>query len=282
MDRHFDGLPGVPFLVLFGSLAAVGLLGLASAPTRPVDLAIFAALAVLAVLGLRGLFVVSEHDAIVHQVFGVHVGTSRRPGLRWGNPFAKRTVVSTRLQSFETPTLKVHDERGTPIEIATAVVWRIAEPARAVLAIARHDDFTRVQAEAAIRNVARRYPYDAHEGDDHELIGSAVEVSRALEAEMQGRVRQAGVEIVEARISHLAYAPEIAGAMLQPQQAAAVVAARQRIVEGAVGMVEMALDELASRKVAELDKERRAAIVSNLLVVLCSDRHAQTVVSADG
>lgn len=228
---------------------------------------------------LFGFFMVAPNEGVVLQLFGDYRGTARNPGLRWANPFYSKRKVSLRVRNFETGKLKVNDVRGNPIEIGAVVVWQVIDTAEAVFQVDDYDHFVHVQSEAALRNLASGYAYDSYEEEERCLVGHTAEVSEKLKREIQERLEKAGVEVLEARISHLAYSPEIAAAMLQRQQAGAVVAARQRIVEGAVGMVETALEMLAQKHVIQLDEERRAAMVSNLLVVLCSDRHTQPVVN---
>lgn len=228
---------------------------------------------------LVGFFMVAPNEGVVLQLFGDYKGTAREPGLRWANPFYSKRKVSLRVRNFETGKLKVNDIRGNPIEIGAVVVWRAVDTAEAVFQVDNYENFVHVQSESALRSLASGYAYDSYEEDERCLVGHTPEVSDKLQSEIQERLAEAGVQVLEARISHLAYSPEIAAAMLQRQQAGAVVAARQRIVEGAVGMVETALDMLAAKHVVELDEERRAAMVSNLLVVLCSDRHTQPVVN---
>ena len=228
---------------------------------------------------LAGLFTVAPNEARVLQLFGDYVGTVRTPGLRWANPLYTKHKVSTRVRNFESSKLKVNDLEGNPIEIAAVVVWRVVDTAEAVFEVDDYTNYVHVQSESALRNLATSYPYDGH--DDHEsLRGSTARVAEHLKHEIQERLSKAGVEVMEARISHLAYAPEIAAAMLQRQQAGAIIAARQRIVEGAVGMVEMALELLSAKQVVQLDEERKAQMVSNLLVVLCGERGTQPVVNA--
>ncbi|RUL85961.1 SPFH domain-containing protein [Tautonia sociabilis] len=236
-------------------------------------------LLVLTILGLSGLFVVNPNEAKVLQLFGDYKGTVRKPGLRWANPFYSKSAISVRVRNFESGRLKVNDRHGNPIEIAAVVVWRVIDTAEAMFHVDRYENFVEVQSESALRNLATGYAYDAHEGEIS-LRGNTAEVAEHLRNEIQDRLFKAGVEVIEARISHLAYAPEIAHAMLQRQQADAVIAARSKIVEGAVGMVEMALGMLASQNLVELDNDKKAAMVSNLLVVLCSDRGTQPIVSA--
>lgn len=237
-------------------------------------------LALLAsVVSYAGLTVVNPNEAMVVVLFGSYIGTLKQFGFWWVNPFAVKRKVSLRVRNFESAKLKVNDLDGNPIEIASIVVWRVAETAEAMFNVNNYENFVTVQSEAAVRNLASTYAYDSHVEGQHSLRSHIMEVADKLKHEIQERVARAGVEILEARISHLAYAPEIASAMLQRQQASAIVAARTKIVEGAVGMVEMALDELSKKEVVHLDEERRAAMVSNLLVVLCSDRHTQPVVN---
>lgn len=229
---------------------------------------------------LAGFFMVNPNEARVLQLFGDYRGSVRTPGLRWANPFLTKARISLRVVSFESGKLKVNDLDGNPIEIAAIVVWKVVDSAQAAFEVSSYGEYVKVQSEAAVRNLASRYPYDAHDEAKFSLRGNAAEVSEHLKREIEERVGLAGVEILEARISHLAYAPEIAQAMLQRQQAAAIIAARAKIVDGAVGMVEMALERLGRNKVVELDGERRAAMVSNLLVVLCGERAPQPVVNA--
>jgi hypothetical protein len=226
-----------------------------------------------------GLTVVPPNTARVVLLFGNYKGSIKAPGFWWVNPLTTRRAVSLKVRNFESGKLKVNDHIGNPIEIAAIVVWRVVETAEAVFRVDDYEHFVHVQTESAVRNLATTYPYDAHEEGELSLRGSATEVSQRLRQEIQERLSEAGVEVMEARISHLAYAPEIANAMLRRQQATAIIAARQKIVEGAVGMVEMALDHLSAKQVVKLDEERKAAMVSNLLVVLCSDRDAQPVVN---
>lgn len=228
---------------------------------------------------LGGFFTVAPNEAQVLQLFGRYVGTAREEGLRWANPFYSKRKVSVRVRNFETPKLKVNDNHSNPIEIAAVVVWRVVDTAEAMFEVDDYKNYVGVQSESALRSLATGYPYDAHDSTQQSLSGNTAEVSEKLKAEIQERLGKAGVEVIEARISHLAYAQEIAAAMLQRQQASAIVAARYKIVEGAVGMVEHALEMLSDGKIVDLDDERRAAMVSNLLVVLCSDRHAQPVVN---
>jgi regulator of protease activity HflC (stomatin/prohibitin superfamily) len=228
---------------------------------------------------LVGFFVVNPNEGRVLQLFGAYRGTVKAPGLRWANPFYSKRQISMRVRNFESARLKVNDSDGNPIEIAAVVVWKVVDSAEAVFEVDDYENYVKVQSEAALRNLATRYPYDAHQDHEVSLRGSTNLVAGELKKEVQERLSKAGVEAMEARISHLAYAPEIAAAMLRRQQAGAIIAARQKIVEGAVGMVEMALEMLARSQQVSLDEERKAAMVSNLLVVLCADREAQPVVN---
>ncbi len=226
-----------------------------------------------------GLFVVNPNEGKVLQLFGSYVGTVKDPGLRWANPFYTKKRVSLRVRNFETSKLKVNDNRGNPIEIAAVVVWKVVDTAEAVFDVDDYIHYVHVQSEAAVRNLATNYPYDAFEENEVSLVGHIPEISERLRHENQDRLTKAGVEVIESRISHLAYSPEIAQAMLRRQQATAIIAARRKIVEGAVGMVEHALHELSAKNILELDEERKAAMVSNLLVVLCSESETQPVIN---
>jgi regulator of protease activity HflC (stomatin/prohibitin superfamily) len=229
---------------------------------------------------LAGFFIVEPNVGAVVTLFGDYVGTERRAGLWWTNPFTAKRKVSLRVRNFESGKLKVNDHDGNPIEIGAVVVWRVVDTAEACFQVDNYDNFLHVQSEAALRNLATTHAYDAHVEDAMSLRGNTAEVAEQLKKEIQARLEKAGIEVIEARISHLAYAPEIANAMLRRQQASAVIAARSKIVEGAVSMVQMALDELSKRDVVHLDEERKAAMVSNLLVVLCSEHETQPIVNA--
>lgn len=226
-----------------------------------------------------GLFMVNPNEAKVLQLFGKYVGTVREPGLRWANPLYWKTKISTRVRNFESGKLKVNDLRGSPIEIAAVVVWKVFDTAEATFEIDDYEEFVHIQTESALRNLSTTYPYEPHEGEAISLRSHPVDIANALREEIQERLEEAGVSVIEARISHLAYAPEIAHAMLRRQQASAVIAARSQIVSGAVSMVQMALDKLNELKVVDLDEERKAAMISNLLVVLCSEEGTQPVVN---
>lgn len=228
---------------------------------------------------LPGFFMVQPNQGKVMTFFGSYVGTVKSNGLRWSIPFFKRKNISLRVRNFESNQMKVNDNHGNPIEIATVVVWSVDDTAEAMFEVDDYISFVNIQSESALRNMATSYPYDQHDGDEIALRSHPKEVSEALKIEIQERLEKAGVRVHEARISHLAYAPEIANAMLQRQQASAIIAARRLIVDGAVGMVEMALTQLSEKSIVELDEERKAAMVSNLLVVLCSDKSTQPVVN---
>lgn len=239
----------------------------------------FILLAGLALFLMAGLFIVHPNEAKALVLFGTYKGTVRTDGFWWANPFLTKEAISLRVRNFETAKLKVNDNHSNPIEIAAIVVWKVIDSAEALFEVDDYSRYVEVQSESALRGVAVHYPYDSHTPGELSLSQNTNEVSEALEKALVDRLKKAGVEVVEARISHLAYSPEIAAAMLQRQQASAIIAARQKIVEGAVGMVEMALDLLGSKKIVTLDEERKAAMVSNLLVVLCSDHATQPVVN---
>ncbi|MEU5312024.1 SPFH domain-containing protein [Streptomyces sp. NPDC021562] len=270
-----------------GGLALLlGLVGLAAAVALFAAASVNPAFAVggvlvflAAVLAMRGLNTVAPGEARVVQLFGRYRGTIRQDGLRWVNPFTSRTRISTRVRNHETAVLKVNDAYGNPIELAAVVVWKVQDTAQAVFEVDDYTEFVATQTETAVRHIAIEYPYDAHDEGGLSLRGNAEEITEKLAVELQARVEAAGVRIVESRFTHLAYAPEIASAMLQRQQAGAVVAARRQIVDGAVGMVEAALARIAEQDIVELDEERKAAMVSNLMVVLCGDRAPQPVLN---
>ena len=265
---HLPGLPLLAFLLLY-SIANRSVAGTLIA----------GAILLLALIGLGGYFTVAPNEGRVLQLFGRYRGSVRTTGLRWANPFYSKKRVSLRVRNFETGKLKVNDKTGNPVEIAAVVVWQVVDTAEALFHVDDFQNYVHVQSESAVRNLATGYPYVAHEEGEIALSSHAAKISVKLKEEIHDRLAKAGVQVLEARISHLAYAPEIAAAMLQRQQASAVVAARQKIVEGAVGMVQMALDMLSEQGILELDEERKASMVSNLLVVLCSDRHTQPVVN---
>jgi len=234
---------------------------------------------IVLVVSLGGFFTVAPNEGKVLQFFGKYVGTVRDPGPRWANPFYSKTGVSLRVRNFESSKLKVNDLDGNPIEIAAVVVWQVVDTAEALFQVNDYEDFVHIQSESALRTMATSYPYDSHDTGALSLRSHGSEISDHLQKEIQERLASAGMKVVEARITHLAFAPEIAQAMLQRQQASAIIAARTRIVEGAVSMVEMALDQLSKRDIVKLDEERKAAMVSNLLVVLCGERGTQPIVN---
>ncbi len=280
-ERRVEATSGYAALIGFLALMIGGVALLIVAAKAKVGLGVFlGVLAIaLAALGLAGLFMVNPNEGRVLQLFGDYKGTVIAPGLRWANPFFSKHAISQRVRNFESGRLKVNDQDGNPIEIAAVVVWRVVDTAEACFEVDDYENYVKVQSEAAVRNLATRYPYDTHEEGQLSLRGATQEIATQLKAEIQERLEKAGVQVLEARLSHLAYAPEIAAAMLRRQQAGAIIAARQKIVEGAVGMVEMALEMLEKSNQVKLDEERKAAMVSNLLVVLCADREAQPVVN---
>jgi len=236
------------------------------------------ALVVMLIL-FMGFFMVHPNQAKVLQLFGSYVGSVRATGLRWANPFYSKETVSLRVRNFESGQMKVNDSSGNPVDIAAVVVWKVVDSAEAVFEVDDYESFVQIQSEAALRNMATSYPYEAHGGEEIALRSHPQAIAEKLREEVQDRLDKAGVEVIEARISHLAYAQEIASAMLKRQQAQAIVAARRQIVDGAVGMVKMALDELREQGVVDLDEERKASMVSNLLVVLCGEENARPVVN---
>ena len=280
-EREFAALPGLPITLLL--LVTFGLLIYTFVNLDDPSLVTVVGLSLALVLNaflFAGVFSVNPNEGRVLQLFGEYVGTVKKPGLRWANPLFTKKRISLRVRNFESTRLKVNDHEGNPIEIASVVVWRVVDTAEAVFEVDDYQNFVKVQTEAAVRNLATRYKYDAHEEHEISLRGNTADIAEHLKKEIQDRLARAGVDVIESRISHLAYAPEIAQAMLQRQQAGAIIAARQRIVEGAVGMVQMALDMLSQREILELDNERKAAMVSNLLVVLCGERSTQPVINA--
>ncbi|HUA81683.1 MAG TPA: SPFH domain-containing protein [Dyella sp.] len=280
-ERNGFSIAGIPFvfacLVLL--LVGLGLLLHVDADASPGSRMLGIALLVVEVFTLKGFFQVAPNEGQVLQLFGRYAGTVRQEGLRWTNPFCTRRRVSLRTRNFESNKLKVNDSDGNPIEIAAVVVWQVVDTAEAIFCVDNYENFVTIQSESALRQMAQSYPYDAHEAGQPSLRSHGEEINNHLRDEIQARLGKAGVQISEARISHLAYAQEIAQAMLQRQQAGAIIAARQRIVEGAVSIVAMALEKLRGEGVVDLDEERKAAMVSNLLVVLCGERATQPVVN---
>ncbi len=276
MEKDTGSLPGIPFLL--GSLVvAGGALFAAFQDIIPGPLGMLIAIA--SVILLVGLYTVAPNQSAVLSLFGKYVGTVDHTGLRWNNPFYSKRKVSKRVRNFESGKLKVNELDGSPIEIAAITVWEVSDSAEAVFNVDDYESFVQIQSEAAIRAMAGSFPYEPNTELTVSLRSHPDEISERLAAEIQDRLARAGIRVIESRISHLAYSPEIAGAMLQRQQAGAIIAARKQIVEGAVGMVEDALAELKSKNIIDLDPERRAAMVSNLLVVLCSDKATQPVVN---
>jgi regulator of protease activity HflC (stomatin/prohibitin superfamily) len=281
-EREYQGMPGLPMLLLLLALAGLCIYGFIVGARNDDLSTLLWSLGGLTLDGflLAGLFIVNPNEGRVLQLFGDYVGTAKRDGLRWANPFFTKKRISLRVRNFESSRLKVNDNEGNPIEIAAVVVWQVVDTAEAVFQVDDYNNYVKVQSESALRNLATSYTYDTHDDAHISLRGHTAAVAEHLKKEIQDRLARAGVEVIEARISHLAYAPEIAASMLQRQQAGAIIAARQRIVEGAVGMVEMALDMLSRRDIVTLDNERKAAMVSNLLVVLCGERSTQPIVNA--
>ncbi|MDD3484129.1 SPFH domain-containing protein [Azovibrio restrictus] len=280
-EKPVSSLPGIPTVAAAILSILLGLYLLLLEPLRlSPQLAVGAVLLVLLGIFLgAGLYKVEPNQSAVLSLFGRYVGTVREDGLRWSNPFCAKRKVSLRVRNFESGKLKVNDLEGSPIEIAAVIVWQVADSAEAVYNVDDYESFVHIQSEAALRAMATSYPYDTTEESHIALRSHPQEISHHLQEQIAERLGKAGVQVIEARISHLAYAPEIAQAMLQRQQANAVIAARTRIVAGAVGMVEMALAELEKNGSIHLDEERKAQMVSNLLVVLCGDRGPQPVVN---
>jgi regulator of protease activity HflC (stomatin/prohibitin superfamily) len=281
LESRRSAPPGIPMFLLavallFGAIA----LFIGAGVTRTPILVLPAFVSLISgILILPGLFSVQPNEARVLTLFGRYIGTVHDTGLRFANPFAAKRRVSLRVRNFESEKLKVNDKDGNPVDIAAVVVWKVVDTAEALFHVDNYEHFVHVQSESALRTLATHYAYDAHGEGEIALRSHTGEIAEKLQAEIQERLAQAGVSVIEARITHLAYAQEIAHAMLQRQQASAVIAARQKIVDGAVGMVEMALDQLEKKKIVELDGERRAAMVSNLLVVLCSEHSSSPVLN---
>ncbi|WP_347261227.1 SPFH domain-containing protein [Rudaea sp.] len=280
-ERPVSAPSGIPALIGLVVLLLVDIAGLIYAIQSKAPWGIVAAIlaGIVLLISLGGFFTVAPNEGKVLQFFGKYVGTVRDPGPRWANPFYSKTGVSLRVRNFESSKLKVNDLDGNPIEIAAVVVWQVVDTAEALFQVNDYENFVHIQSESALRQMAQSYPYDSHDTGGISLRSHGKEVADHLQEQIQERLASAGVKVIEARITHLAFAPEIAQAMLQRQQASAIIAARTRIVEGAVTMVEMALDQLKSRGVVQLDEERKAAMVSNLLVVLCGERGTQPIVN---
>jgi regulator of protease activity HflC (stomatin/prohibitin superfamily) len=280
-EQEFKPVNGLfMVLVTLGALAAIlaGIIAAANAGNEAA-IGILAILTVFVSLAFAGLFTVNPNEARVLTLFGRYIGTVRNAGLWFANPFFAKKRISLRVRNFETTKLKVNDNHSNPIEIAAVVVWRVIDSAEALFEVDDYQHYVQTQSESAVRALAQSYPYDAHLVEEIALSTHPAEVAKGLQSAIQERLEKAGVNVIEARISHLAYAPEIASAMLRRQQASAIIAARAKIVEGAVGMVENALELISQKSLVALDDERKAAMVSNLLVVLCSDRDAQPIVN---
>jgi regulator of protease activity HflC (stomatin/prohibitin superfamily) len=279
-EISYRSLPGIPVLLaLLATIAFAAYLLVAGADTNPAMIVLAILIVTLALFCMAGLYMVEPNQAAVLNLFGKYIGTVKDGGLRWNNPFFAKKKVSLRVRNFESSKLKVNELDGSPIEIAAVIVWQVVDSAEAVYNVDDYESFVHIQSESAVRTMATSYPYDQHEEGQLALRSHATEVSQHLKDELQERLADGGVTVLDARISHLAYAPEIAQAMLQRQQANAIIAARTRIVAGAVGMVEMALEALEKNGVVHLDEERKAQMVSNLLVVLCSERSTQPIVN---
>ena len=280
-ERSYSAPSGIPALIVLVVLLLLNALWLVdSIRSHSVGFIIVSLLVgIVLVIALTGFFTVAPNEGKVLQFFGRYVGTVRDAGPRWANPFYSKRGVSLRVRNFESSKLKVNDLDGNPIEIAAVVVWQVVDKSEALFQVNYYEDFLNIQSESALRAMATSYPYDSHDTGALSLRSHGKEISDHLQKEIQERLASAGVSVVEARITHLAFAPEIAQAMLQRQQASAIISARTRIVEGAVTMVQMALDQLKERGVVHLDEERKAAMVSNLLVVLCGERGTQPIVN---
>ena len=280
-EREIKGMSGWLMLFLLVALVILSVVMLGRSAQAEDTAMALVCVVVLVVAGasLFGLTVVNPNQAKVVQLFGTYKGSLKEQGLRWVNPLTTRRRVSLRVRNFESSKLKVNDQDGNPIEIAAVVVWRVVDTAEAMFMVDDYEHFVHVQSESAVRSLATSYPYDSHGDGQMSLRMSVIEIAHRLRDEIQERLQTAGCNVIEARITHLAYAAEIANAMLRRQQASAIIAARQKIVEGAVSMVEMALHQLAERKIVDMDEERKATMVSNLMIVLCSEHNAQPVLN---
>lgn len=280
-ETKASSLPGIPLAILFVLLlaASAALFFYGAANQLPAALAVGVVVFVIVAFLCKGFFQVQPNQGQVMLLFGRYAGTARETGLRWTNPFFTKRAVSLRVRNFESSKLKVNDADGNPIEIAAVIVWQVVDTAEAVFQVDDYENYVHIQSESALRQMAQSYPYDSHEDGKPSLRSHGDEITAHIRDQIQERLGRAGVQVLEARISHLAYAQEIAQAMLQRQQAGAIIAARTKIVEGAVSMVQMALEQLSQQHIVELDEERRAAMVSNLLVVLCGERGTQPVLN---
>jgi regulator of protease activity HflC (stomatin/prohibitin superfamily) len=281
-ENRIEVKKGIPMLLLLVALLIADIALLIFAGKSKITALLILCIAMLPVIIVMfvGLFMVNPNESKVLQLFGKYIGTVSDPGLRWANPFYGKKAVSLRVRNFESGKLKVNDSAGNPIEIATVVVWKVVDTAEAIFEVDDYESFVHIQTEAALRNLATAHPYESHNEEKITLRSDPQKIAALLQKEVQDRLTKAGVEVIEARISHLAYAQEIAASMLKRQQAQAIVAARTQIVEGAVGMVEIALEQLSEKQTVDLDDERKAAMVSNLLVVLCGEENAQPVVNS--
>ncbi len=281
-EKRIQAKSGIPMLLVFLGLLVLDIFLLIYAgKSKIIPLVVVTILMIpVLIVMMVGFFMVNPNESKVLQLFGRYIGTVSDPGLRWANPFYGKKAVSLRVRNFESGQLKVNDSAGNPIEIATVVVWKVVDTAEAIFEVDDYESFVHIQTEAALRNLATAHPYESHNDEKITLRSDPQEIANLLQKEVQDRLDKAGVEVIEARISHLAYAQEIAASMLKRQQAQAIVAARTQIVEGAVGMVEIALQQLSEKHIIELDDERKAAMVSNLLVVLCGEENAQPVVNS--
>lgn len=281
-EKKIKARNGISMLILLILLIIADFVLLVFAGKNKISLLLISCIFMLPVLIIMmiGLFMVNPNESKVLQLFGQYVGTVSDPGLRWANPFYGKKAVSLRVRNFESGKLKVNDSAGNPIEIATVVVWKVVDTAEAIFEVDDYESFVHIQTEAALRNLATAYPYESHNDEKLTLRSDPQQIAELLQKEVQDRLTKAGVQVIEARISHLAYAQEIAASMLKRQQAQAIVAARKEIVAGAVGMVEIALEQLSAKQIIELDDERKAAMVSNLMVVLCGEENAQPVVNS--
>lgn len=281
-EKKIKALSGIPMLLLLLAALVVDVFLIIHAGQNKIVWLMIIAIIMIPTLivFLAGLFMVNPNESKVLQLFGKYVGTVTDSGLRWANPFYGKKAVSLRVRNFESGQLKVNDSAGNPIEIATVVVWKVIDTAEAIFEVDDYESFVHIQTEAALRNLASAHPYESHNDEKLTLRSDPQDIANLLQKEVQDRLDKAGVEVIEARISHLAYAQEIAASMLKRQQAQAVVAARTQIVEGAVGMVEIALEQLSSKQIIELDDERKATMVSNLMVVLCGEENARPVINS--
>ena len=282
-EQPLKSLPGIPLILVIGAaflLSAWAMVMTVAQQWPAWAMVVAIVVCAVGIFVLCGLYTLEPNQAAVLSLFGRYVGTVKDSGLRWNNPFLSKRKISQRVRNFESGRLKVNELDGSPIEIASVIVWQVVDASEAVYNVDDYESFVHIQSESALRAMATSYPYDQHEDGQLSLRSHAAEISQHLKDELAERLADAGVQVLDARISHLAYAPEIAQAMLQRQQANAVIAARTRIVAGAVGMVEMALNELQKNNVVQLDEERKAQMVGNLLTVLCSDRGTQPIVNA--